>query len=252
MEKKDVMSARKYRAQFLRQKAGKALSLFGVYFFLIVMALVVLFPFYWMLISSVKTLDEYRMSVPTFWPRVLMLENYLTAFTTANLGRLFVNTMIVGLVSTILSLFITILTAFAFARLEFKGKLGGADVYDDYAHHPTEIAATLDAARQMGYDRVICVYQPHTYSRTKGLFDEFAAALGKADLPILCDIYAARETDTLGVSSAQLAAATRGAVYMDSFDKIADFLRANARAGDLILTMGAGDIAKLPGLLLGK
>ena len=61
-------------------------------------------------------------------------------------------------------------------RLEFKGKLGGADVYDDYAHHPTEIAATLDAARQMGYDRVICVYQPHTYSRTKGLFDEFAAA----------------------------------------------------------------------------
>ena len=122
MEKQVVMSARKYRAQFLRQKAGKALSLFGVYFFLIVMALVVLFPFYWMLISSVKTLDEYRMSVPTFWPRVLMLENYLTAFTTANLGRLFVNTMIVGLVSTILSLFITILTAFAFARLEFKGK----------------------------------------------------------------------------------------------------------------------------------
>lgn len=122
MEKKDVMSARKYRAQFLRQKTGKALSLFGVYFFLIVMALVVLFPFYWMLISSVKTLAEYRLSVPTFWPRVLMLENYLTAFTTANLGRLFVNTMIVGLVSTILSLFITILTAFAFARLEFKGK----------------------------------------------------------------------------------------------------------------------------------
>ena len=119
MEKQVVMSARKYRAQFLRQKAGKALSLFGVYFFLILMALVVLFPFYWMLISSVKTLEEYRLSVPTFWPRVLMLENYLTAFTTAKLGRLFMNTMIVGLVSTILSLFITILTAFAFARLEF-------------------------------------------------------------------------------------------------------------------------------------
>lgn len=122
MEKQVVMSARKYRAQFLRQKGGKALSLFGVYFFLILMALVVLFPFYWMLISSVKTLEEYRLSVPTFWPRVLMLENYLTAFTTAKLGRLFMNTMIVGLVSTILSLFITILTAFAFARLEFKGK----------------------------------------------------------------------------------------------------------------------------------
>ena len=122
MEKQVVMSARKYRAQFLRQKGGKALSLFGVYFFLILMALVVLFPFYWMLISSVKTLEEYLLSVPTFWPRVLMLENYLTAFTTAKLGRLFMNTMIVGLVSTILSLFITILTAFAFARLEFKGK----------------------------------------------------------------------------------------------------------------------------------
>lgn len=122
MEKQVVMSARKYRAQFLRQKGGKALSLFGVYFFLILMALVVLFPLYWMLISSVKTLEEYRLSVPTFWPRVLMLENYLTAFTTAKLGRLFMNTMIVGLVSTILSLFITILTAFAFARLEFKGK----------------------------------------------------------------------------------------------------------------------------------
>ena len=137
-------------------------------------------------------------------------------------------------------------------RLEFKGKLGGADVYDDYAHHPTEIAATLDAARQMGYDRVICVYQPHTYSRTKGLFDEFAAALGKADLPILCDIYAARETDTLGVSSELLAKATRGAVYMESFDRVADYLREHARAGDLILTMGAGDIAKLAGLLLGE
>ena len=136
-------------------------------------------------------------------------------------------------------------------RFEFKGKFNGADVYDDYAHHPTEIAATLDAARQMGYDRVICVYQPHTYSRTKGLFDEFAAALGKADLPILCDIYAARETDTLGVSSELLAKATRGAVYMESFDRIADYLREHARAGDLILTMGAGDIAKLAGLLLG-
>ena len=113
------------------------------------------------------------------------------------------------------------------------------------------MAATLDAARQMGYERIICVYQPHTYSRTKGLFDEFAAALGKADLPILCDIYAARETDTLGVSSELLAKATRGAVYMESFDRIADYLREHARAGDLILTMGAGDIAKLAGLLLG-
>ena len=86
------------------------------------MAIIVLFPFYWMIISSLKTLDEYRMSVPTFWPKTVMLSNYAEAFTTANLGRLFVNTMIVGVISTLLSLVITVLSAFAFARLEFKGK----------------------------------------------------------------------------------------------------------------------------------
>ena len=86
------------------------------------MALIVLFPFYWMIISSLKTLEEYRLSVPTFWPKVVMLRNYADAFTTASLGRLFVNTMIVGVISTLLSLVITVLSAFAFARLEFKGR----------------------------------------------------------------------------------------------------------------------------------
>ena len=93
-----------------------------VYLLLIIMAVVVLFPFYWMIISSLKTLAEYRLSVPTFWPRKIMLSNYLEAFTTASLGRLFLNTMYVGVVSTLLSLVITILSAFAFARLEFKGR----------------------------------------------------------------------------------------------------------------------------------
>lgn len=116
------MHARDVQKTSSRQKVTKALSEVLTYLFLIVMALIVLFPFYWMLISSVKSLDEYRMSTPTFWPQVILLSNYMDAFTTANLGRLFVNTMIVGLVSTILSLFITIVTAFAFARLEFKGK----------------------------------------------------------------------------------------------------------------------------------
>ena len=92
------------------------------YTFLLVMALIVLFPFYWMIISSLKTLEEYRLSVPTFWPKVVMLSNYAEAFTTASLGKLFVNTMIVGVVSTLLSLVITVLSAFAFARLEFKGR----------------------------------------------------------------------------------------------------------------------------------
>ncbi|MBE6961149.1 MAG: carbohydrate ABC transporter permease [Ruminococcaceae bacterium] len=93
-----------------------------VYLFLIIMAVVVLFPFYWMIISSLKSLTEYRLSVPTFWPQKIMLSNYLEAFTTASLGRLFLNTMYVGVVSTLLSLVITILSAFAFARLEFKGR----------------------------------------------------------------------------------------------------------------------------------
>ena len=92
------------------------------YAFLLVMALVVLFPFYWMIISSLKTLEEYRLSVPTFWPKIVMLSNYAEAFTTASLGRLFYNTMIVGVLSTLLSLVITVLSAFAFARLEFKGR----------------------------------------------------------------------------------------------------------------------------------
>ena len=93
-----------------------------VYAFLIAMAVVVLFPFYWMIISSLKTLDEYRLSQPTFFPQTIMFSNYADAFTTASLGRLFINTMIVGVASTLLSLIITVLSAFAFARLEFKGR----------------------------------------------------------------------------------------------------------------------------------
>ena len=117
-----TMHAKDMKEQSSRQKFGKLLYIGGTYLFLMIMALIVLFPFYWMIISSLKSLDEYRMSVPTFWPKVLMLSNYMSAFTTAKLGRLFMNTMYVGLVSTILSLIITVLTAFAFARLEFKGK----------------------------------------------------------------------------------------------------------------------------------
>ena len=117
-----TMHAKNLKEQSSRQKFGKVLYIAGTYLFLMLMALIVLFPFYWMIISSLKTLDEYRMSVPTFWPKVIMLSNYVDAFTTASLGRLFLNTMYVGLVSTLLSLIITILTAFAFARLEFKSK----------------------------------------------------------------------------------------------------------------------------------
>lgn len=117
-----TMHARNVRAQTGKQRVGRVLYYFLVYAFLLIMAAAVLFPFYWMLISSVKSLDEYRLSVPTLFPKLLQLSNYLTAFTSASLGRLFINTMIVGLISTILSLVITVLSAFAFARLEFRGK----------------------------------------------------------------------------------------------------------------------------------
>jgi len=105
-----------------KQKIVKGGVLVGVYAFLGAMALIVLFPFYWMIISSLKTLAEYKESVPTFFPRTIMFSNYAEAFTTADLGTLFMNTLYVGVVSTILSLIITVLCAFAFARLEFKGR----------------------------------------------------------------------------------------------------------------------------------
>lgn len=104
------------------QKAVQFLVKFFTYVFLLIMALIVLFPFYWMIISSLKDLTEYRLSVPTFFPQKVMFSNYAEAFTTASLGRLFINTLIVGVVSTLLSLIITVLSAFAFARLEFKGR----------------------------------------------------------------------------------------------------------------------------------
>ena len=105
-----------------QQKVFQVIVKAFTYAFLILMALIVLFPFYWMIISSLKTLEEYRLSVPTFWPKRVMLGNYAEAFTTANLGKLFLNTAYVGVVSTLLSLVITVLSAFAFARLEFKGR----------------------------------------------------------------------------------------------------------------------------------
>ena len=117
-----VMQERNIQLLSGKQNVGRILVKCGVYAFLILMALIVLFPFYWMVISSLKTLAEYRLSVPTFWPQQIMTSNYAEAFTTAKLGKLFMNTLYVGVVSTLLSLIITVLSAFAFARLEFKGR----------------------------------------------------------------------------------------------------------------------------------
>ena len=117
-----TMHERDLRQTSAAQRFGSIFVKGGTYLFLIIMAIIVLFPFYWMIISSLKTEAEYRMTIPTFFPKVIMWSNYAEAFTAANLGRLFLNTAYVGIVSTILSLVITVLSAFAFARLEFKGK----------------------------------------------------------------------------------------------------------------------------------
>ncbi len=121
-EQMKVMNEKDMHKTTAHQKVFRILGQGGIYLFLMVMALIVLFPFYWMIISSLKSLAEYRLSPPTFFPMHILISNYAEAFTTANLGRLFLNTLYVGVVSTLLSLVITILTAFAFARLEFKGK----------------------------------------------------------------------------------------------------------------------------------
>ena len=120
--KEGVMHERDIKKVTQKQKVGKILVQVGLYAFLGIMALVVLFPFYFMLISSLKTVKEFELSTPTLFPKQIMWSNYSQAFTDGNLGRLFLNTVFVGIVSTILSLIITILSAFAFARLEFKGK----------------------------------------------------------------------------------------------------------------------------------
>ena len=134
-------------------------------------------------------------------------------------------------------------------RFEYKGTFNGVTVVDDYAHHPTEIAATLKAAQHYPHNQVWCVFQPHTYTRTKAFFHEFAEALSHTDHLVLADIYAARETDTLGVSSAGLAEEARklgtDAHYLPSFEEIEAFLKENCKSGDLLITMGAGDVVKI-------
>ena len=127
-------------------------------------------------------------------------------------------------------------------RFERKGTFHGADVFDDYAHHPAELHALLTTAQSMGYERVICACQPHTYTRTKALFDDFVRELQLPDVTILAEIYAAREKNDIGISSQDLAAKIPGAVYCSTLDQVADQLAKLARPGDLILTVGAGDI----------
>jgi len=135
-------------------------------------------------------------------------------------------------------------------RMQFKGKYNGAEVYDDYAHHPDELAATIEAVRTMNHKRLVIAFQPHTYTRTKALFGDFVRELTKADHVILAEIYAARERNTVGVSSRDLAEKIPGSVYCRTLPEVTAYLRSVAQEGDVILTVGAGDIFRAGEALL--
>ena len=127
-------------------------------------------------------------------------------------------------------------------RFEHKGTYHGAEVYDDYAHHPGELQALLSAARTLGYERIICAFQPHTYTRTKALFDDFVRVLKEPDITLLAEIFAAREVNDIGISSKDLAEQIPGSEYCATLPEVTERLKELARPGDLILTVGAGDI----------
>ena len=141
-------------------------------------------------------------------------------------------------------------------RFEHKGTINGITVIDDYAHHPTEIKATLNTAKKVPHKRLFVVFQPHTYSRTKALLSEFAEALSLADEVILTDIYAARESDNLGISSADLKKKldflNTPAICISSFEDIKKYILENCFNGDLLITMGAGNVVKIGDELLGR
>ena len=144
----------------------------------------------------------------------------------------------------------------AHKRFEYKGEFNGATIIDDYAHHPVEIDATLSTANLIKHNKIYCVFQPHTFTRTKTLFDEFTNCFSKADELILMDIYAAREKDTGLVSSNQLGDAIRNTdmncINLHSHKEVADYLAKKASPGDLILTVGAGDVVNVGEILLKK
>lgn len=135
-------------------------------------------------------------------------------------------------------------------RMEYKGTYNGADVYDDYAHHPDELAATIDAVRSMGDRRIVFAFQPHTYTRTHALFEEFVRELKKPDVVVLAEIYAARERNTIGISSRDLADRIPGSHYCETLPEVTQWLRENIQPGDVVLTVGAGDIFRAGEALL--
>ena len=146
-------------------------------------------------------------------------------------------------------------------RMEQRGEVNGATVYDDYGHHPTEVKATLEGAKALcsarhAEGRLICVFQPHTYSRTASLYPKFLTAFDAADLVLLMDVYAAREQNEYGVSSRQMAEdinarASDKARYCPTVEDAVSLIRGLAREGDCVVIMGAGDVTQVTGKLFG-
>ena len=187
------------------------------------------------LIKHGETVCRIQLSVPGYHN----VSNALTCIASAELLEIPMETIIQGLL------------AFTGTdrRFEYKGMMNGVTIIDDYAHHPTEILATLKAAKNYPHKELWCVFQPHTYTRTKAFFHEFAEVLSHTDHLVLADIFAARETDTLGVSSKDLAAEVArlgtDAHYFGCFEEIEMFLKEHCASGDLLITMGAGDVVNI-------
>lgn len=179
-------------------------------------------------------------------PGLHNLSNALAAFATGEILGLPVETIAEGLRSF----------TGTDRRFQYKGKIANITIIDDYAHHPTEIEATLKALKNYPHKTAWCVFQPHTYTRTHSLLPEFAQTLSLAEHVILADIYAAREVNTLGISSEdlqrQILEKGTPCEYFETFDEIENFLLENCTPGDLILTMGAGDVFKIGEHLLGQ
>ena len=150
-------------------------------------------------------------------------------------------------------------------RFQYRGELSGARIYDDYAHHPTEIAASIAAARSLPHKRLVIIFQPHTYTRTRAFLEEFAEVLSAADIVGLCPVYPAREEDIYGVHSEDIAAGIQKRIdtkapgcratechTFSSFEEAENFLKKISSTGDLLITMGAGDVVKIADSLVGR
>lgn len=186
---------------------------------------------------------EYYASVSLSVPGIHNVYNALAAFAIADNCNIDKNTIVSALGEFV----------GAHRRFEKKGVFNGALVVDDYAHHPSEIKATLSAADKMGYKKVWCVFQPHTYTRTKTLFDDFVKVFSESGASVIVtDIYAAREKDTGLVSARELSEKIENSVYLPSFAEVEDYLSTVLNEGELLITMGAGDVYKIGENLLNK